>query len=59
MDVFQNLNVRAALLSIVILVLFLTIWEQGNKVPDADKPMSEYERLMGGLRATGPGPQPE
>ncbi|MDR9436485.1 MAG: nitrate ABC transporter permease [Thiohalophilus sp.] len=58
MDVFQNLNVRAALLSLVILVLFLTVWEQGNKVPDVDKPMTEYERLMGGSEPQARVPNP-
>ncbi|MFO8024255.1 nitrate ABC transporter permease [Thiohalophilus sp.] len=58
MDVFQNLNVRAALLSVALLVLFLTIWEQGNKPPDADKSMTEYERLMGGSQPQARVPNP-
>lgn len=58
MDAFQNLNVRAALLSLVILVLFLTVWEQGNKAPEADKPMTEYERLMGGSEPQARVPNP-
>jgi len=58
MDMLQNINVRAALLSVAILVLFLTVWEQGNKAPEADKPMSEYERLMGGSEPQARVPNP-
>lgn len=58
MDALHSLNVRAALLSVVILVLFLTVWEQGNKAPEADKPMTEYERLMGGSEPQARVPNP-
>lgn len=58
MDALQNMNVRAALLSVAILVLFLTVWEQGNKAPESDKPMTEYERLMGGSEPQARVPNP-
>lgn len=44
----KSLNVRAALVSIAILTLLLSIWEVTNQAPDADKPLTEYEMLMGG-----------
>lgn len=42
------LNVRAALLSLVILALGLGIWEALNQPPEASEAMSEFEMLMGG-----------
>lgn len=42
------LNVRAALLSLVILALGLGIWEALNQPPQASEAMSEFEMLMGG-----------
>ena len=44
----QSLNMRAALVSIVILILSLGIWELSVQVPEASKEMTEYEMLMGG-----------
>lgn len=44
----QSLNVRATIVSLVMLVLLLGIWELANQPPDADKPLTEYEMLMGG-----------
>ncbi|KPP97961.1 nitrate ABC transporter permease [Marinobacter sp. HL-58] len=41
-------NVRAALLSVVFLVLFLGIWEFGTQVIAPQENLSEYEMLMGG-----------
>jgi len=43
-----SLNVRAALLSIVILVVFLGMWEVFNRPPAATEELSEFEMLMGG-----------
>ena len=43
-----SINIRAALVSIGLLVLLLSIWEATNQAPDADKPLTEYEMLMGG-----------
>ena len=44
----KSINIRAALVSIGLLVLLLSIWEATNQAPDADKPLTEYEMLMGG-----------
>ncbi|MCB1800306.1 MAG: nitrate ABC transporter permease [Gammaproteobacteria bacterium] len=44
----KSLNTRAALVSLGILVLLLSVWEATNQAPDADKPLTEYELLMGG-----------
>jgi nitrate/nitrite transport system permease protein len=44
----QSLNVRATIVSLVMLVALLGIWELANQAPDADKPLTEYEMLMGG-----------
>jgi nitrate/nitrite transport system permease protein len=44
----QSLNVRATIVSLVMLVVLLGIWELANQPPSADKPLTEYEMLMGG-----------
>ena len=44
----QSLNARAMLVSIGFLVLVLGVWEFANRAPDASKPLTEYEILMGG-----------
>ena len=44
----QSLNARAMLVSIGSLVLVLGVWEFANPAPDASKPLTEYEILMGG-----------
>ena len=44
----QSLNARAMLVSIGFLVLVLGVWEFANPAPDASKPLTEYEILMGG-----------
>ncbi|MCB1723170.1 MAG: nitrate ABC transporter permease [Chromatiaceae bacterium] len=44
----QSLNARATLLSIALLLFMLGIWEFANHPPSADKPLTEYEILMGG-----------
>lgn len=43
-----SLNVRAMLLSVVLLALLLGGWEVLNQPPKATEAMSEYELLMGG-----------
>ncbi|MDP1520239.1 nitrate ABC transporter permease [Porticoccus litoralis] len=43
-----SLNVRAMLLSVVLLALLLGVWEVLNQPPKATEAMSEYELLMGG-----------
>ncbi len=44
----QNLRVRSALLSLVLLVVFLGIWEIANQPPEQKEALTEYEMLMGG-----------
>jgi nitrate/nitrite transport system permease protein len=44
----QSLNIRATLVSLVLLAVMLGVWELANQAPDADKPLTEYEMLMGG-----------
>ncbi len=44
----KSLNLRAALLSVVLLATFLGIWELANQPPKAEKALTEYELLMGG-----------
>jgi nitrate/nitrite transport system permease protein len=39
---------KAWLLSIVLLALFLGVWELSSQPPEADQALTEYERLMGG-----------
>ncbi len=43
-----SLNVRAAIVSLVILFGSLGIWEMLNRPPEASEALSEYELLMGG-----------
>jgi len=43
-----SLNVRATLLSIVLLILMLGTWEALNQPPAASEALSEFELLMGG-----------
>ncbi len=54
----QNLHVRSALLSFVILVLFLGIWELANQPPKAQEALTEYEILMGGSEPQARVPNP-
>jgi nitrate/nitrite transport system permease protein len=41
-------NLRAGILSIVFLLLFLGIWELASQAPEQTEALTEYERLMGG-----------
>jgi nitrate/nitrite transport system permease protein len=43
-----GLNTRAAIVSLLLLILSLGIWEALNQPPEATEAMSEYELLMGG-----------
>ncbi len=43
-----SLNMRAALVSLMILVVCLGFWEVLNQPPEATEAMSEFELLMGG-----------
>ncbi len=44
----SSLNVRAALLSVVILIVTLGVWEIANQPPEVKEAKTEYEMLMGG-----------
>ena len=44
----SSLNLRATLLSFVLLLVLLGIWEAANQPPPASEALSEYELLMGG-----------
>ncbi len=44
----QSLHLRAALVSVVLLVVLLGLWELTSQPPAATEAMSEYELLMGG-----------
>lgn len=54
----QNIHVRSALLSLVILVLLLGIWEMANQPPKAKQALTEYEILMGGSEPQARVPNP-
>lgn len=43
-----SLNVRAAFVSLILLIVVLGIWEVFNQPPAATQAMSEFELLMGG-----------
>ena len=43
-----SLNVRAALVSLLVLLVTLGAWEAFNQPPEATEALSEYELLMGG-----------
>ncbi|ARU55468.1 MAG: nitrate ABC transporter permease [Pseudomonadales bacterium] len=43
-----SLTLRAALISLVMLLIGLGIWEGASQPPEATEPLSEYEMLMGG-----------
>ncbi len=43
-----SLNMRATLVSLLILVVCLGLWEALNQPPEATEAMSEFELLMGG-----------
>ncbi|NNG14385.1 MAG: nitrate ABC transporter permease [Gammaproteobacteria bacterium] len=55
---FKSLKFRAAVVSVVLLVLFLGIWEGLNIAPSDTAPLSEYEILMGGASQEARVPPP-
>jgi nitrate/nitrite transport system permease protein len=54
----QNIHIRSMLLSLVILVVLLGIWEMANQPPKAEKALTEYEMLMGGSEPQARVPNP-
>ncbi|MEM9257116.1 MAG: nitrate ABC transporter permease [Pseudomonadota bacterium] len=43
-----SLNLRATLVSLLLLIVLLAIWEVMNKPPEATEALTEFELLMGG-----------
>ncbi len=54
----RSLNARAVLLSVVLLVAFLGLWELANQPPETTEALTEYERLMGGAEPQARVPNP-
>lgn len=54
----HSLRIRAAIVSVVLLLLFLGIWEGLNSAPAETKPLTEYEILMGGASQEARVPPP-
>ncbi len=54
----SSLTLRSALLSVVLLVVGLGIWEALNQPPEASGAMTEYEMLMGGVEDEARVPPP-
>ncbi len=54
----QSLSLRAALVSLILLGVFLGVWEGLNIQPEDSAPMSEYELLMGGASQEARVPPP-
>ncbi len=54
----KSLSFRAAILSVVLLMLVLGIWEGLNIAPGDDQPLTEYEILMGGASQEARVPPP-
>jgi nitrate/nitrite transport system permease protein len=54
----KSLGFRAAILSVVLLMLVLGIWEGLNIAPGDDQPLTEYEILMGGASQEARVPPP-
>lgn len=53
-----SLQLRSALLSLVLLFVGLGIWEALNPVPEGSEALSEYELLMGGVEDEARVPPP-
>jgi nitrate/nitrite transport system permease protein len=52
------LNIRATLLSVVLLAVLLLVWEGLNRPPEIETGLSEYELLMGGSAPQARVPNP-
>jgi len=44
-----SLNIRSAIVSLVLLCLLLGVWEALNQPPPSTQPLTEFELLMGGV----------
>jgi nitrate/nitrite transport system permease protein len=58
LTVVASLNVRAAIVSVLLLVAVLGLWELVNQPPEASKALTEYEQLMGGAQPQARVPSP-
>ena len=54
----KSLQLRAALVSLVLLAVLLGLWEGLNIAPESSEPLSEYEMLMGGASEEARVPPP-
>jgi nitrate/nitrite transport system permease protein len=54
----QSLNLRAALVSLMLLAILLGFWELGSQPPESSEALSEYELLMGGAEEEARVPPP-
>lgn len=54
----HSLRLRSAIVSVVLLALFLGVWEGLNIAPSDTKPLTEYEILMGGASQEARVPPP-
>lgn len=54
----KSLNARAALLSLLILIVTLGTWELANQKPEPKKNLTEYEILLGGAEPHARVPSP-
>ena len=54
----ESVNLRAALVSIVLLVVFLGLWQLSHPSVESSGEMSEYEMLMGGAEQEARVPPP-
>ena len=55
---FASQRIRATVVSLVLLLVLLGIWEGLNIAPTDTAPMSEYELLMGGASQEARVPPP-
>lgn len=54
----QSINLRATIVSVLLLLALLAVWEVLNKAPAASSGLSEYELLMGGADQQAQVPPP-
>jgi nitrate/nitrite transport system permease protein len=54
----ESVNIRAALVSIALLVVFLGLWQMSHPSVERDTEMTEYEMLMGGADQEAKVPPP-
>ena len=55
---FSSERIKATVVSVLLLILFLGIWEAFNIAPQDSAPLTEYEKLMGGASQEARVPPP-